>query len=60
MFIPLPHLLWTYSRDGWKAKTEEGKVFPDVDLTEKEWADYDEKQDQTVGVYDVKCNFRKL
>ncbi|XP_003738986.1 CXXC motif containing zinc binding protein [Galendromus occidentalis] len=47
-------------RDGWVAKTEEGKVFDEVDLTEKEWTDYDEKKQQTVGVYEVKWSFKKL
>lgn len=53
-------LLLSCCRDGWVAKTEEGKLFDDVDLTEKEWSDYDEKQNQTVGVYEVKWNFKKI
>ena len=31
-------------REGWKAKgAESGTVFEDVDLTDGDWADYDEK-----------------
>ncbi|OQR78943.1 hypothetical protein BIW11_06073 [Tropilaelaps mercedesae] len=47
-------------REGWVAKTEDGRTFTEVDLTEKEWVDYDDKRRQTVGVYEVKSKFRKL
>ncbi|XP_022656002.1 UPF0587 protein C1orf123-like [Varroa jacobsoni] len=46
--------------NGWIAKTEKGSTFKEVDLSEKEWADYDEKQSQTVGVYELKWQFRRI
>lgn len=39
--------------DGWIVKIEgSGKVFKDIDLTEKEWVEYDEKIQQSVGIYE--------
>ncbi|KAF7282088.1 UPF0587 protein GA18326 [Rhynchophorus ferrugineus] len=39
--------------DGWIIKIEEsGKIFRDVDLSEKEWVEYDEKIQQSVGIYE--------
>jgi len=32
-------------------------VFPNVDLAEKEWCDFDENEDREVGIYDVKSKF---
>lgn len=47
-------------RDGWIAVAEEsGKVFEDVDLTEKEWVDYDDKTNQSVGIYEIESQFVK-
>lgn len=46
---------------GWIAVAiESGKVFEDVDLTEKEWADYDDVNKQSVGVYEVESQFIKM
>ncbi|XP_014668654.1 PREDICTED: UPF0587 protein C1orf123-like [Priapulus caudatus] len=35
-------------------------VFNDISLTEKEWADYDEKTKESVGIYEVEQKFVKL
>ncbi|CAG9858655.1 unnamed protein product [Phyllotreta striolata] len=44
--------------EGWIAKVEEsGKVFDNVDLTEKEWVEYDERSSQSVGVYEFESKF---
>ncbi|PSN57430.1 UPF0587 protein [Blattella germanica] len=46
---------------GWTAVAEEsGHVFPEVDLTEKEWVEYDEKSQQSVGIYNVEHQFVKV
>lgn len=37
-----------------------GKTFEDVDLTEKEWVDYDEKNQTSVGVYELEWQFVKV
>lgn len=37
-----------------------GKKFEDVDLSEKEWVDYDEKNQTSVGVYELEWNFIKV
>lgn len=45
-------------RDGWIAVAEDsGTTFEDVDLSEKEWVDYDEKTKQSVGIYDIESKF---
>lgn len=45
-------------RNGWAVEgLESGTKFPDIDLTEKEWADYDEKEKTTVGIYEIEHQF---
>lgn len=46
---------------GWNVKVEEStKTFEDVDLTEKEWVEYDEKSQQSVGIYEFESQFIKV
>lgn len=46
---------------GWSAKAEEScKIFEDVDLSDKEWVEYDEKSKQSVGVYELESQFIKV
>uniref|UniRef100_T1JP18 CXXC motif containing zinc binding protein n=1 Tax=Strigamia maritima TaxID=126957 RepID=T1JP18_STRMM len=48
-------------RNGWIARgVDTGTQFNDIDLTEKEWVDYDEKLKEPVGIYDVTYKFVKL
>ncbi|KAM3965922.1 UPF0587 protein GA18326 [Aphomia sociella] len=48
-------------KSGWIAESEDnGKKFDDVDLTEKEWVDYDEKNQASVGVYELEWQFVKV
>ncbi len=59
-------------RDGWAAKgfivdeedeeenKESGKVFDEVDLSSKEWADYDDVSGESVYLSDVKYQFIKV
>nr|CAG4648989.1 EOG090X0HQJ [Polyphemus pediculus] len=45
-------------RNGWCVEgLESGTKFTDVDITEKEWADYDEKAKTTVGIYEIEHQF---
>nr|CAG4641329.1 EOG090X0HQJ [Eulimnadia texana] len=45
-------------RNGWQAEgAETGTRFSDIDLTEKEWADYDEKGQTEVGIYELEHQF---
>lgn len=47
--------------EGWIVKVEEsGKIFNDVNLTDKEWVDYDDKINQSVGIYDFQSQFVKV
>lgn len=47
--------------EGWIVKIEEsGKVFNEVDLSEKEWVEYDDKINQSVGIYDFESQFIKI
>ena len=36
---------------------DSNRKFADVDLSEEDWADYDESNNQTVGVYDFNSRF---
>ncbi|XP_021797379.1 CXXC motif containing zinc binding protein isoform X3 [Papio anubis] len=38
---------------------ESGTVFSDIDLQEKDWTDYDEKAQESVGIYEVTHQFVK-
>ncbi|KAG0164683.1 hypothetical protein DFQ28_009971 [Apophysomyces sp. BC1034] len=47
-------------RDPWSAKgTETGTPFEDIDLLELEWADYDEKAGEPVGISNIEVEFKK-
>ncbi|CAO3598529.1 unnamed protein product [Absidia cylindrospora] len=47
-------------RDTWLAKgTETGTSFDDIDLLEGEWADYDEKAGEPVGISSIEVQFKK-
>uniref|UniRef100_A0A6V7M9A8 CXXC motif containing zinc binding protein n=1 Tax=Bracon brevicornis TaxID=1563983 RepID=A0A6V7M9A8_9HYME len=49
------------AREGWIAKAiENGKVFKDVDLSDNEWADYCDKINQPVGIYEIEHNFERV
>jgi hypothetical protein len=38
---------------GFLVETTSGTRFEDVDLSEKEWCDYDDKLGDSVGIYDL-------
>ncbi|KAI9481232.1 MAG: hypothetical protein EXX96DRAFT_565880 [Benjaminiella poitrasii] len=47
-------------RDSWTAKgAESDTVFEDIDLTEGEWAEYDEKLGEPVGISNIEVEFKK-
>lgn len=49
------------ARTGWIAKGIDGKsYFEDIDLSEDDWADYDEKTSNSVGISEFKSQFVKL
>ncbi|XP_065215386.1 CXXC motif containing zinc binding protein [Planococcus citri] len=49
------------AREGWVAKAaDDGKTFDDVDLSEGEWADYCDKTNQPVGVYEIEHCFERV
>ncbi|KAF9337616.1 hypothetical protein BG006_003789 [Podila minutissima] len=48
-------------RMGWKAKgAESGTVFDDVDLSEGEWVEYDDKSELPVGISNIEAKFVKV
>jgi len=48
-------------RNGFTAKgAESSTVFKDINLEENEWVDYDEKSNESVGVYELTYQFKKL
>lgn len=48
-------------RSGWIAKAiNSGQIFEDIDLSEDDWADYDEKNNQSIGISEFKSQFIKL
>ena len=48
------------AREGWIAKTINGKEFTDVDLTEGEWVDYCDKIKEPVGIYEIEHKFERM
>ncbi|CAB1412861.1 unnamed protein product, partial [Pleuronectes platessa] len=43
-----------YPQAGFAAQgAESGTQFPEVNLLEKDWTDYDEKVNESVGIYEV-------
>ncbi|XP_013117365.1 UPF0587 protein CG4646 [Stomoxys calcitrans] len=48
-------------RVGWIVKSaENGQTFENVDLSEDDWVDYDEKNSNSVGIYEFASKFIKL
>ena len=48
-------------RTGWIAKaTENGPTFEDIDLSEDDWVEYDQKNNNSVGVYEFESDFIKM
>lgn len=48
-------------KSGWIAKAvENGQTFEDIDLSEDDWVDYDEKNKESVGITEFKSQFVKL
>lgn len=48
-------------RIGWIVKSaENGQTFEDVDLSEDDWVDYDQKNNNSVGIYEFSSQFIKL
>ncbi|CAG8451321.1 6704_t:CDS:2 [Ambispora leptoticha] len=39
---------------------ESGTIFDDIDLTDGDWADYDEKAGLPVGISEIKAEFRRV
>ena len=49
-----------FLKDGWSVVAESGQTFPEVDLSDREWVDWDEKTKESVGIYGVEHNFVKI
>lgn len=47
-------------RTGWVAKGAETSSSFNIDLTEGEWCDYDEKAGESVGIYEIESKFEKI
>ena len=48
---------WKESEDDDEEGRESGTEFTDVDLTEKEWADYDEKSGESTVISEIEVKF---
>ncbi|XP_003692796.1 CXXC motif containing zinc binding protein [Apis florea] len=48
------------AREGWIAKTINGREFTDVDLSEGEWVDYCDKIKEPVGIYEIEHKFERM
>lgn len=46
-------------KGGFIAETESGKIFDDVNL-EEDWVEFDDKTNQSVGIYNLKTKFERL
>ncbi|EDW10611.1 UPF0587 protein GA18326 [Drosophila mojavensis] len=48
-------------RTGWKVlSADNGQAFEDVDLSEDDWVEYDQKNKNSVGIYEFASKFVKL
>lgn len=48
-------------REGWIVKAADGgPTFENVDLSEDDWVEYDEKNNNSIGIYEFESNFVKL
>nr|CAH7729501.1 unnamed protein product [Callosobruchus chinensis] len=43
--------------EGWIVIAESGQVFENVNLTEKEWVEYDTKNQQSISIFDFESSF---
>ena len=48
---------WKESEDESEEGRESGSVFEDVDLTELEWADYDERSGESTVISEIELKF---
>eukprot|EP01026_Neomeris_dumetosa_P031729 TRINITY_DN2515_c0_g1_i10.p3 TRINITY_DN2515_c0_g1~~TRINITY_DN2515_c0_g1_i10.p3 ORF type:complete len:163 (-),score=24.27 TRINITY_DN2515_c0_g1_i10:469-957(-) len=46
-----------HPENGWIVTSSKGKTFEDVDLREKEWADYDDENDLSVNILEFESKF---
>lgn len=44
-------------QDGFQIESTSGQIFSDVDLSDGEWVDYDEKLGESVGIMDLEHRF---
>ncbi len=46
-------------QDGFRVESTSGQVFDNVDLSDAEWVDYDEKLGESVGIMELEHKFVK-
>ena len=53
--LPLAQLRYQdkFVQDGFQVESSTGTKFDDVDLSEGEWVEYDEKLGDSVGIYEL-------
>ena len=44
-------------QDGFQVESTSGQIFRDVDLSDGEWVDYDEKLGESVGIMELEHRF---
>ena len=44
---------------GFTVEGASGRVWEDVDLSEKEWTEWDDKADESVSIMDLQWEFRR-
>lgn len=42
---------------GFTVQSTSGQVFADVDLSEREWMDFDDKLGESIGIYELEWEF---
>lgn len=48
---------WCCRQGGFRVESTGGAVFDNVRLEEKEWCDYDEENELSVGIYELEWKF---
>ncbi|KAL3147984.1 hypothetical protein ABBQ38_014279 [Trebouxia sp. C0009 RCD-2024] len=46
-----------HPEDGFQVESTSGQIFRDVDLSDGEWVDYDEKLGESVGIMELEHRF---
>ena len=59
-WMPCPYSTQSAIQDGFLVESTSGAKFEDVDVSEREWMDYDEKLGESIGIYDLEWKLQAV